>query len=105
MNKFDEINKLQETVNEMLVQQAILTQRSYAVESLLFEMISAYSPEDARAVFTNYVKLAEEQTIKALDDLEDVLLDPEPSFLLRKKVDFQSCMDLMKSHPLFQNRS
>lgn len=104
MNNSDEIREMKDAINELLVQQAILTQKCYAAESLLFEIVSESYPDRASIVFTNYVTMAEEEVNNSLDSLEEILLDPAPSFLLHKKFDFQSNLEIMKRHPLFQNK-
>ncbi|WP_099465876.1 hypothetical protein [Parabacteroides provencensis] len=105
MNNSDKIRNMQDTINEILVQQTILTYKCHATESLLFEVISECFPDKASLVFTNYIIQMENDINDSLDSLEDVLLDHDPAFLLHKKFEFRSYLEQLKRHDLFQSNS
>lgn len=59
-------------------------------------MLYLMPAKEASNVYTNFVDVLEEQQLDALDHLEEVLLDPEPSFLLKKKFERSSFFQTMK---------
>mgnify|MGYP003374838296 CR=1 FL=1 len=88
-----EIQSLKELVNQLLVQNAFLQAECHISSDILSKLMPA---KEASNVYTNFVDVLEEQQLDALDHLEEVLLDPEPSFLLKKKFERSSFFQTMK---------
>lgn len=92
-----EIQSLKELVNQLLVQNAFLQAECHISRDILLHVVSKLMPaKEASNVYTNFVDVLEEQQLDALDHLEEVLLDPEPSFLLKKKFERSSFFQTMK---------
>ena len=98
MNKIDQVQELKNTVDEILIQQHLLSAKISVLEKAFIGVLSELHPDIEKNLYSNYIDRLAFQSREALNALIDVIPDVK---LTHEKIDFEQGVRAMKSDPRY----